>query len=181
MTEREPNAAGDSRGLLQTLLKCGLAVGVSDFLFASVSNGLMMHRTPVRVFQGVASVPFGKGALDGGLPTAALGLAMHFCVALFWSAVYLLITRSSPAMRRLVQTARGAVLFAAIYGPFIWLVMTFVVIPFFVHRPPTFSPIWWVQLVGHPVFVVGPMIWAAGDGRNARLDQLHPTRQRVLS
>lgn len=155
----------DTRNLLRTLLKCGLAVGVSDFLFAAVSNGLMLHRTPVRVFQGVASVPFGKGALDGGLPTAALGLGMHFCVALFWSAVYLLLTRTSSGMRRLVQTPQGAALFAAIYGPFIWLVMTFIVIPYFVHRAPTFSPIWWVQLVGHAVFVVGPMIWAAGDGR----------------
>lgn len=157
----------DARNLLRTLLKCGLAVGVSDFLFASVSNGLIMHRTPVRVFQGVASVPFGKSALDGGLPTAALGLVMHFCVALFWSAVYLTVTRSSSRMRRLVQTPQGAALFAAAYGPFIWLVMTFIVIPYFVHRPPTFSVIWWVQLVGHAVFVVGPMIWAAGDGRSS--------------
>lgn len=143
-------------------------MGVSDFLFASVSNGLMPHRTPVRVFQGVASVPFGKGALDGRLPTAALGLAMHFGVAMFWSAVYLLVTLNSSPMRRLVQTPQGAALFAAVYGPFIWLVMTFLVIPVFVHRPPTISPIWRVQLVGHAVFFVGPMIRAAGDGRNAR-------------
>ena len=165
--ERAPGMAV-SRSLMSTLLKCGLAVGVSDFLFASVSNWFMQHRTPVRVFQGVASVPFGQGALNGGLATAALGLAMHFCVALFWSAVYLLVTRSSSAMRRLVQTPQGATLFAAIYGPFIWIVMTYIVIPAFVHRPPTHSPIWWVQLVGHAVFVVGPMIWAAGDGRGAR-------------
>src|SRR4026209_1459696 len=94
-----PATARDTQNLLRTLLKCGLAVGVSDFLFASVSNGLMLHRTPVRVFQGVASVPFGKGALDGGLATAALGVAIHFCVAMFWSAVYLLVTRSSSPMR----------------------------------------------------------------------------------
>jgi hypothetical protein len=166
LNKAEPMMIG-SRSLLTTLLMCTLAVGVSDFLFASVSNGLMLQRTPVRVFQGVASVVFGRGALDGGLATAALGLLMHFCVAAFWSAVYLLVTRSSSAMRRLVQTPQGAVAFAAVYGPFIWIVMTFIVIPAFVHRPPTISPIWWVQLVGHSVFVVGPMIWAAGDGRSS--------------
>jgi hypothetical protein len=155
------------RGFLATWLMCGLAVGVSDFLFACVSNGLMLHLTPVRVFQGVASVPFGPDALKGGLATAALGLGIHFCVALFWSAVYLLLTRSSGAMRRFVQTPAGAVALAAVYGPFIWIVMTFLVIPAFVHRPPTLSPIWWVQFFGHAVFVVGPMIWVAGDGRNA--------------
>jgi hypothetical protein len=55
--------------------------------------------------------------------------------------------------------------FAAIYGPVIWLVMTFIVIPAFVHRPPTISAIWWVNLVGHIPFIVLPMIWASGDGR----------------
>lgn len=160
--------ARDSRGILATWLKCGLAVGVSDFLFACVSNGLMLQRTPVRVFQGVASVPFGRDMLDGGIATAALGLALHFCVALFWSAIYLLVTRSSPGLRRFVQTPQGALTFAAVYGPFIWIVMTFLVIPAFVHRPPTISPIWWVQLVGHIPFVVGPMIWAAGHGRKAK-------------
>ena len=154
-----------SRGILATLVRSGIAVAVSDALFASAVNGIMLHRTPVRVFQGVASVPFGRGVLDGGLPTAALGLAIHFCVAIFWSAIYLLVTRGSPALGRLVQTPLGALAFAAVYGPVIWIVMTFIVIPAFVHRPPTTSAIWWVILVGHVPFVVVPMVWASGDGR----------------
>lgn len=155
----------DSRGILSALMRSGIAVGVSDFLFASVANGIILHRTPIRVFQGVASVPFGRGALNGGIRTFALGVAIHFCVAFFWSAVYLLLTRGVPALGRLVRTPQGALAFAAIYGPIIWLVMTFVVIPAFVHRPPTISPIWWVNLVGHIPFIVLPMIWASGDGR----------------
>jgi hypothetical protein len=154
-----------SRGILATLVSSGIAVAVSDALFASVVNGIMLHRTPVRVFQGVASVPFGRGVLDGGLPTAALGLAIHFCVAIFWSAIYLAVTRGSPALGRLVQTPLGALAFAAVYGPVIWIVMTFIVIPAFVHRPPTISAIWWVILAGHVPFVVLPMVWASGDGR----------------
>ena len=41
----------DNRNVFRTLLKCGLAVGVSDFLFASVSNGLMQHRTVEEICQ----------------------------------------------------------------------------------------------------------------------------------
>lgn len=155
-----------SRSVGATLLKSAIAVGISDFLFASVSNWLMQHRTPVRVFQGVASVPFGKGMIDRGVGAAFLGLLLHFFVALIWSTVYYLITRSSSGVRNLVRTPQGAAAFALLYGPFIWLFMSLVLIPAFVHRAPTFTPIWWVQLVGHAVFVVGPMIWAFGDGRN---------------
>ena len=148
-----------------TLVRSALAVGVSDFLFASVSNWFMQQRTPLRVFQGVASVPFGKGMLDGGVPTAILGLTLHFGVALLWSTVYFFLTRSNPTMRNLVRSPGGAAGFALVYGPCIWLVMSLLLIPAFVHRQPTFTPIWWVQLVGHALFVVGPMIWAFGDGR----------------
>jgi hypothetical protein len=156
-----------SRDLVSALVRSGIAVGVSDFLFASVANAILQHRTPIRVFQGVASVPFGKGALNGGLRTFALGVAIHFCVAFFWSAVYLLLTRGVPALGRLVKTPGGALAFAAVYGPIIWLTMTFVVIPAFVHRPPTITPIWWVNLFGHIPFIVLPMVWASGDGRGS--------------
>jgi len=165
VNEGAPLIADRSRGALATLVKSGIAVGVADALFASAVNGIMLHRTPVRVFQGVASVLFGRGVLDGGLPTAALGLAMHFCVALFWSAIYLLATRGSSALGSLVRAPRGALAFAAVYGPFIWLVMTFMVIPALVHRPPTLNLTWWIILVGHIPFVVMPMVWASGDGR----------------
>ena len=158
----------DSRDVLSALVRSGVAVGVSDFVFASVANGLINHRTPIRVFQGVASVPLGRGALNGGTRTFLLGVAIHFCVAFFWSAVYLLLTRGVPSLGRLVKTPAGALIFAAVYGPIIWLVMTFIVIPAFVHRPPTITAIWWVNLFGHIPFIVLPMVWASGDGRGSR-------------
>ena len=160
-----------SRSVGSTLVRSGIAVGISDFLFASVSNWLMQNRTPIRVFQGVASVPFGKGMLEGGIPTALLGLLLHFCVAFFWSFVYYMLTRSNSALRNLVRSPGGAAAFALVFGPCIWLTMSMLLIPAFLHRSPTFTPIWWVQLVGHALFVVGPMIWAFGDGRGERRER----------
>jgi hypothetical protein len=157
-----------SQSVAVTLVRSALAVGVSDFLFASVSNWFMQQRTPVRVFQGVASVPFGKTMLEGGVPTAFLGLLLHFCIALLWSSVYYFLTRSNSTLRNLVRSPGGAAAFALVYGPCIWLFMSIILIPAFLHRPPTLTPIWWVQLVGHALFVVGPMIWAFGDGRGER-------------
>ena len=61
-------------------------------------------------------------------------------------------------VRESLETWPRALLVAAIYGVSIWLIMTWIVIPSMVHRPPTLSTKYWVQLIGHIPFVVGPMI-----------------------
>lgn len=43
----------------------------------------------------------------------------------------------------------------------IWLVMSFVVVPALTHRPPTVNLRWWIQFVGHFVFVGLPIVWTA--------------------
>jgi hypothetical protein len=48
-----------------------------------------------------------------------------------------------------------------VYGPFIWLVMSLVVIPLLLHRPPAISIRWWVQLLGHFPFVGLPIVACA--------------------
>jgi uncharacterized membrane protein YagU involved in acid resistance len=81
---------------------------------------------------------------------------MHVCVAFFWSAVFLLIaSRWEPA-----RTGNVFVI-AAIYGPLIWMVMSLVVIPLLVHRPPSITGRWWIQLIGHVFFVGLPIVAAS--------------------
>ena len=91
---------------------------------------------------------------------ALVGIGMHICVALFWSGLFLLAVRNSSALAAAVQSWPRSILLAAVYGPSIWLIMSLIVIPAMVHRPPTIGAKWWVQLVGHIPFVVGPMILA---------------------
>jgi hypothetical protein len=54
---------------------------------------------------------------------------------------------------------------AALYGPFIWLVMSLAVIPVLLHRPPAITFRWWVQFFGHAPFVGVPI--AAATRRSA--------------
>lgn len=89
---------------------------------------------------------------------ALIGLAMHFGVALFWSLVFVTAVRNSAALSRAIASWPTAILVAAVYGISIWLVMTWIVIPSMVHKPPTLSLRYWVQLVGHIPFVVMPMV-----------------------
>jgi hypothetical protein len=151
----------NGRSPLSRVLLAGLVTGVIDGLFASIQS-FFYDSTPERVFQGVASTLLGPSALDGGARTAAIGVLMHFGVALGWSTVFLLLYESLPRLRSLVQSRLGPLKVAAIYGPFIWLVMSLVVIPLLVHRPPVIRPRWWVQLIGHIFFVGWPIVSMIG-------------------
>lgn len=143
---------------LARLLRAGLLTGASDGLFSSVLAVFFYHSTVARLFQGVASTLLGPKALDGGLPTALVGVAMHFGVALCWSAVFLLIESASPRLRRVLASRFGILKVAAVYGPFVWLVMSWGVIPLLTHRPPKIGVRWWVQLIGHFPFVGIPIV-----------------------
>jgi len=131
--------------------------GVVDGLFSSVLNVAAYHSTVTRLFQGVASTVLGKAAFDGGMATAALGVLMHFGVALGWSAVFLWLVDRSPRIRDVLRSPYGVLKIAAVYGPFIWMVMSLLLIPILVHRAPTITARWWVQLIGHVPFVALPI------------------------
>jgi hypothetical protein len=146
------------RPALPRLLRAGLLTGVSDGLFSSVLAVFFYHSTEARLFQGVASVLLGPRALTGGLPTALVGVAMHFGVAFGWSAVFLAIEAASPGIGRVLESRFGFLPIAAVYGPFVWLVMSFGVIPLLTHRPPKIGVRWWVQWIGHFPFVGIPIV-----------------------
>src|SRR5688500_728338 len=143
------------------LLRAGLLTGIVDGLWAIVLT-LLYQRSQTRLWQGIAAVPFGQEMFDGGMPTALLGLLIHFGVAFAWSALFLLLVLRSPWLRRVLATPRGVFAVAAIYGPLIWIVMSAVVIPQFSHQPPAITYRWWIQLAGHVVFVGLPIVWAIG-------------------
>jgi hypothetical protein len=103
-------------------------------------------------------VLLGKDALNGGVATELIGVAMHFTVAFTWSAIFLFVVMRSTAVRRTLASPNGVLKMAAIYGPFIWLVMSLVVIPVLAHRPWAITARWWIQLIGHIPFVAFPMI-----------------------
>ena len=149
---------------LSRLVRAGLVTGVTDGLFSSVLSVFFYDSTVTRLFQGVASTLLGKEAFDGGTRTALVGVLMHFGVAFGWSAVFLLLVLRSGWVRRVLTSRYGIVKVAAVYGPFIWLVMSLAVIPLLLHRPPTINIRWWVQLIGHFPFVGLPIVALIGSG-----------------
>jgi hypothetical protein len=155
--------SSSNRSALSRVVRAGLLTGVTDGLFSSVLSVAFYHSTVTRLFQGVASVLLGPAAFNGGVQTAAIGVLMHFGVALGWSAVFLVLLDRSRSLQNRLRSTGGVVAVAAVYGPFIWLVMSLLVIRLLLHRPPTITVRWWVQLIGHFPFVGLPI--AASLGR----------------
>ncbi len=145
-------------------MRAGLLTGVIDGLFSSILSVAAYASTVSRLFQGVASVLLGSEAFSGGMRTVAIGVVMHFGVAFAWSAVFLFVVLRSPRIRAVLASPYGVIKVASLYGPFIWMVMSLVVIPLLTHRPPTLSYRWWIQLVGHIPFVGIPIVASSRGG-----------------
>ena len=135
----------------------GLACGVFDITQACVGYGIQNHLPPQRIFQSVASGLLGAKAFQGGAKTAALGLALHFFIAFSWAAGYYV------AGRQIAFLTERPVIAGLLYGEFVWLVMTLVVLPLSaVHRwPPRFDPASVITgPIGHTVLVGLPIALA---------------------
>ena len=131
----------------------GLACGVFDITQAMIAFHLQAGATPERVLQSVASGLLGKSSFQGGTKTAILGAFLHFFIAFSWAAIYYI------ASRRLAFLTQSPVLAGLLYGEFVWLVMTCVVLPLSaIHRWPVWNaasiitgPIGHTVLVGLPI------------------------------
>jgi hypothetical protein len=153
---------------LPRLLRGWLLTAVSDGLFSSCLAAFAYGSTVTRLWQGVASVPLGASALEGGARTALVGIAIHAGVALTWSTVFLILYTWLQPIRSVTSTTAGIFAIAAAYGPIIWMTMSLLLIPRFTHRPPTINYRWWVQWFGHMIFVGLPIVWSiAGPRRPA--------------
>lgn len=109
--------------------------GALDIIFAisfAAYNGL----TPARLLQTVASGLLGDAAFSGGLPTAALGLVLHFGLSYLWAGIFLV------AAQRLPRLIRRPVLSGVLFGVAVFLTMRLVVLPLSAFPyPVTFKPL----------------------------------------
>jgi hypothetical protein len=105
------------------VLTGGLVAGALDILYACVFWGVRRGVPARRIFQSVAAGVLGKAAFDGGLHTAALGLALHFFIAISMAVAYYIVARRWPLLWRRPW------LCGAVYGLFLYAFMNYVVVP----------------------------------------------------
>src|SRR5437667_5869941 len=104
------------------ILWIGLFAGTLDITDNLIFNQLR-GITPKMVFHYIASGLIGAQAFRGGLASVALGVAIHYTIALTWTGVFY------GASRKFAILSRRPVVSGLIYGCVIYLFMNFIALP----------------------------------------------------
>jgi hypothetical protein len=159
---------------LKPILYAGALVGVLDITAACINAYIASGFTPARLLQGVAGGLLGRGSYHGGLATAALGLGMHFAMALTVATIFYVLSRRFPLPKKLW----GVVAVGLLYGAAVFAVNNFLTAPLlswvrslYLNTPVVFKPpMGWSQLGIHLVCVGLPIalvmrLYAIGNER----------------
>jgi FlaA1/EpsC-like NDP-sugar epimerase len=105
------------------ILKAGLIVGTLDILAACLQFYIKTGKNPDTVLKYVASGVFGKEAFTGGAMMSIYGLIFHYIIAFGFTIFFFWIYST------LINFFKNKILIAVLYGIFMWLVTTYIVIP----------------------------------------------------
>ena len=122
----------------------GLVSGSLDITAAFVVYGFFGAR-PIPILQGIAAGLLGATAFQGGLATAALGLACHYFIAFSAATVYYM------ASRWLHLVLEHAVLWGILYGVAVYFFMNRIIVPLSAARKYPFS--WEMMLIGVTIHI----------------------------
>jgi hypothetical protein len=116
--------------LARAIVWGGLVAGTGDLVFALSYYGLKL-----KVFQTVAAGLIGReAAFSGGEATFALGVVLHYGIALIWAAIFCVAARRLPALLR-QATAAGLA-----YGLVVYFGMNHAVLPLSALHTPFWPP-----------------------------------------
>jgi len=131
------------------VLAGGLVAGTFDIAYACIFWALKRGVPATRIFQSVAAGLLGQASFAGGARTAALGLVLHYFIALSMSIAYYLVARRWGLLRR------RPVLCGAGYGLLLYGVMNYIVVPLSAAGPGSKDPLWIALSIAVHVALIG--------------------------
>jgi len=111
----------------------GVASGDPESDSVLLWTGRPPKAKPFRILQGIASGLLGSKAFDGGLPSALLGLCLHFFIAFGAACVYVLLARWGNFLVQYVYFS------GPLYGVAVYFFMQMIVVPLSGARKGPFS------------------------------------------
>jgi hypothetical protein len=152
----------------QAILTGWLLCGVLDIIAACLQAWIQAGRAPADVLRGVASALWGAAAMKAGPGMAAIGLAMHFTVALTATLVFYALSRRVTFLRTAPLWIVGP-----LYGIVVFCAMNYGTLPalswlrsLYLHTaarwPGSMS---WPQFFIHMVCVGTPIAWGVRRAR----------------
>jgi uncharacterized membrane protein YagU involved in acid resistance len=140
---------------MQAIFWGGLVAGILDAVDGVIAFGTQ-GLNPIQVLQYIGSGALGQSAFQGGLATAALGVAFHFTIAWVAAGVFVLATR------RLQILKTHAVPAGLLYGAAVYFFMNYLVLPLSAVAASTFHlGLFLNGVIGHALFVGLPISFFA--------------------
>jgi hypothetical protein len=144
----------------------GLVAGTLDISYAWAFWSLKAGVPAIRIFQSVAKGLLGPASYKGGAITAALGLLLHYFIAITMSVVYYLVSRRWTAL------SERPLPYGATYGLVLYGIMNYIVVPLSAARGGGSGGALWVTLsILVHMFLIGvPISFAtrAASGRQPK-------------
>lgn len=123
MTPGYTAAASSARAsALSVILRIGLIAGTVDITDNLIFNHFRSI-TPYMVFQYIASGLIGMKSFELGEASVALGVALHYLIAIGWTVIFYAASRKATIL------VRRPVVCGLLYGGFVYLFMNWVVLP----------------------------------------------------
>jgi len=152
----------------QAIVTAWLLCGVLDITAACLQAWIQAGRAPGDVLRGVASALWGRAALDAGAGMAAIGLTMHFTVALAATLIFYALSLRISFLRTAPIWIVGP-----LYGVVVFCAMNYGTLPALswlrsldLHTPPRWpGSMSWPQLFIHMVCVGPPIVWGVRRAR----------------
>lgn len=132
---------------LKLLLLTGLLVGTLDIIAACTDYYIATGKGPEGVLRYVASGVFGKQAFSGGTAMALWGLLFHFIIAYSFTFFFYWLYPRFKFMRE------QKVLSAILFGIFMWVITTKIVLPLR-NTPPAAPFVWWKAVKAISILIV---------------------------
>lgn len=114
---------------LVAVLYGGLIAGTVDIGAASLINMIQ----PLIILRAIATGVLGRAAFQGGLPVSLLGLGLQWAMSLLIAAIFV------AAARRMAWMRRRWVVAGLAFGPVVFVVMEYVVVPLSAAMKPHFT------------------------------------------
>jgi hypothetical protein len=111
-----------SRGVLSAIVAIGLVAGTLDIADALIFLAVQ-GVPPSAVFRFIAGALIGTQAAAVGFAPVILGAALHYFIALSWTALFVLASLRFPVLRQ------RPVIAGLVYAGLVWLAMNKVVVP----------------------------------------------------
>jgi hypothetical protein len=122
------------------VLSGGLVAGALDIVYAWAFWAIKAGTPAYRIFQSVAKGLLGAASYKGGAASAALGIFLHFFIAISMSATYYLVARRWSALHE------RPLPYGAAYGLLLYGIMNYIVVPLSAARGGGSGGTLWVTL-----------------------------------